>query len=97
MLQAGCTPRILFTSTGTDKAVHRLKTAGIYDLVSHVLGGDQVTHGKPDPEIYLKVATKAGVSAEDCAAFEDSDPGTALSGSFWCDDSTSARFKATFG
>jgi beta-phosphoglucomutase-like phosphatase (HAD superfamily) len=61
MLQAGCTPRILFTSTGTDKAVHRLKTAGIYDLVSHVLGGDQVTHGKPDPEIYLKAATKAGV------------------------------------
>jgi beta-phosphoglucomutase-like phosphatase (HAD superfamily) len=76
MLQEGDAPRIVATSTGTENAFHHLQIAGIYDLTSDVVGGDQVTHGKPDPEIYLKAAVKAGVCAEDCAAFEDSDPGT---------------------
>jgi len=40
------------------------------------LGGEQVENGKPDPEIYLKAAALAGYEPGDCAAFEDSDPGT---------------------
>ncbi len=37
-----------------------------------VVAGDDVTHGKPHPEPYLKACQLLGVSPEDCVAFEDS-------------------------
>ena len=37
-----------------------------------VLAVDEITHAKPDPEIYLKTAGKLGVKPADCAVFEDS-------------------------
>jgi len=76
LLQDAGIPRVVATSTSTSKAMHHLQKAGIYDLVTHVVGGDQVSLGKPEPEIYLKAAATAGFDAQDCAAFEDSDPGT---------------------
>lgn len=69
-------PCVVATSTRTAHAQLHLQKAGIYDLVTHVVGGDQVAKGKPEPEIYLKAAATAGFNAENCAAFEDSDPGT---------------------
>lgn len=41
-----------------------------------VIGGDQVTHGKPDPEPYLRAAAALDVAPRDCLALEDSLPGT---------------------
>lgn len=41
-----------------------------------VVGGDQVTHGKPHPEPYLLAAGKLGLEVRDCLALEDSIPGT---------------------
>lgn len=76
LLQRAGIPRVVATSTRTQHALHHLQKAGIYDLVTHVVGGDQVSLGKPEPEIYLKAAATAGFDAQDCAAFEDSDPGT---------------------
>ena len=69
-------PCVVATSTRTAHAQLHLQKAGIYDLITHVVGGDQVAKGKPEPEIYLKAAATAGFNAENCAAFEDSDPGT---------------------
>jgi beta-phosphoglucomutase-like phosphatase (HAD superfamily) len=46
-----------------------LGLGGAFEL--HV-AGDQVTHGKPDPEIYLAAAARLGVSPERCLAIEDS-------------------------
>lgn len=37
--------------------------------------GDDVTHGKPHPEPYLKAAALLGVAPERCVAIEDSLPG----------------------
>jgi len=74
-LQAAGIPRVVATSTGTEKAIHHLKKAGLFDLLTGVLGGDQVTMGKPNPEVYLKAAELAGTSASLSTAFEDSDPG----------------------
>jgi HAD superfamily hydrolase (TIGR01509 family) len=37
-----------------------------------ILTGDEVSHPKPDPEIYLKTAAKLGVQPAACVAFEDS-------------------------
>ncbi|XXK31703.1 HAD family hydrolase [Rhodobacteraceae bacterium nBUS_24] len=76
LLQDAGIPRMVATSTRTQHALQHLQKAGIYDLITHVVGGDQVTLGKPEPEIYLKAAATAGFDANDCAAFEDSDPGT---------------------
>lgn len=36
---------------------------------------DDVTSGKPDPEIFLTAAKRLGVPAKDCIVFEDSDIG----------------------
>jgi HAD superfamily hydrolase (TIGR01509 family) len=40
-----------------------------------VVTGDEVTHGKPDPEPYLTAAGRLGVAAEDCVVIEDSGRG----------------------
>src|SRR5205085_215748 len=36
---------------------------------------DDIKHGKPDPEIYLKVIGKLGVAANECFVLEDSSNG----------------------
>jgi beta-phosphoglucomutase-like phosphatase (HAD superfamily) len=36
------------------------------------VAGDDVVHGKPHPEPYLRAASLLGVRPEDCVAFEDS-------------------------
>jgi beta-phosphoglucomutase-like phosphatase (HAD superfamily) len=36
-----------------------------------------VTHGKPDPELYLKAAAHLGVAPQACVAIEDSNHGVA--------------------
>ena len=42
---------------------------GAFDLV---LGGDDVTRGKPEPDIYLKAAAGLGIPPGQCIAIEDS-------------------------
>jgi len=42
----------------------------------HIVTGDMVTFGKPDPEIYLTVAGLMGVSAKRMLVFEDSPVGS---------------------
>ncbi|MCF0114863.1 MAG: HAD family phosphatase [Erysipelotrichaceae bacterium] len=37
--------------------------------------GDQITHGKPNPEIFLKAAQQAKVDPKDCLVLEDSRQG----------------------
>jgi HAD superfamily hydrolase (TIGR01509 family) len=41
----------------------------VFDVV---VAGDDVIHGKPHPEAYLKAAELLGVDIRDCIAFEDS-------------------------
>jgi HAD superfamily hydrolase (TIGR01509 family) len=42
-----------------------------------VVSGDEVTHGKPHPEPYLRAAELLGVDISRCVAIEDSRPGIA--------------------
>jgi len=46
--------------------------AGVFGAV---VVGDDVTHGKPHPESYLRAAALLGVDVRDCVALEDSPPG----------------------
>jgi HAD superfamily hydrolase (TIGR01509 family) len=45
---------------------------GLRDYFREVLAVDEISHPKPDPEIYLKTAGKLGVNPAACAVFEDS-------------------------
>lgn len=54
---------------------HRLNHAGVFDYFSHITSGQEVTCGKPSPDIYLLAIKKLGIKAEECIAFEDSENG----------------------
>lgn len=69
-------PCAVASSTETDRVEQHLEEAGIRSYFSAIIGGDQVVHGKPSPEIYLKAASTVGVDPDYCIAFEDSEPGT---------------------
>jgi sugar-phosphatase len=43
---------------------------------ARMISADQVTHGKPNPEPYLKGAEILGFPASECVVFEDSPSGT---------------------
>jgi beta-phosphoglucomutase len=49
-----------------------LDNLNLRSLFSSVLHSGDVKKGKPDPEIYLKIADKLGVLPEECLVFEDS-------------------------
>lgn len=49
-----------------------LNTLGWTDLLDIVLAGDEVSRGKPDPEIYLRIAAGLGVLPGQCLVIEDS-------------------------
>lgn len=65
-------PNAIASSTDRPKILQHLQHAGLTDFFVHVVGGDQVRRGKPDPEIFLTTAADMGVKAEHCAAMEDS-------------------------
>ena len=49
-----------------------ISALGLRDYFREVLAVDEISHPKPDPEIYLKTAEKLGVNPAACAVFEDS-------------------------
>jgi HAD superfamily hydrolase (TIGR01509 family) len=49
-----------------------LDAAGIADRFVATVSSEEVSGGKPAPDVYLEAARRLGVDAEDCAAVEDS-------------------------
>ena len=74
-LSTGGWPVGLATSTRTATAERKLELAGLADHFAHIVGGDQVQRGKPDPEPYLTAAARLGVDPVDCFVMEDSENG----------------------
>jgi beta-phosphoglucomutase len=52
-----------------------LDQAGLRDHFEHAVNGQQVTRGKPHPEIYWKAAELLQVEPQACIVFEDSQTG----------------------
>lgn len=48
-----------------------LKAVGLDTTFDAIVDGNQVTHSKPDPEVFLKGAAKLGVKPEECVVLED--------------------------
>ncbi|MBV7391219.1 HAD family phosphatase [Enterococcus sp. ALS3] len=49
-----------------------LEIEGVIQYIDFIISGDEVTNGKPDPEIFLKACEKANVSPENAVVLEDS-------------------------
>ena len=65
------------TATSQELARERLALAGLDGMFPDIVGGDQVKHGKPDPDIYVIAAKTLGIPPEECVAVEDSPNGIA--------------------
>ena len=69
-------PCMVASSTKTCYVEQYLQEAGIdWYFEKGVIGGEQVQHSKPDPEIFLLACTKAGVAPEEALVLEDSENG----------------------
>ena len=68
-------PSAVATSTQKDIATMKLHLAGLDTYFDNLTTGCEVTHGKPDPEIYLLAASRLGIDPKVCLAFEDSNNG----------------------
>lgn len=53
----------------------KLALTGLDRYFDAFIGGDEVEHGKPAPDVYLEAARRLGVSPGDCIAIEDAEHG----------------------
>jgi len=65
-------PRAIGTSAPRSNVDFTLSKTGIQNFFSIILDESHVTHGKPDPEIYLNVAKQLDLPPQQCIIFEDS-------------------------
>jgi len=63
-----------------------LRSIGLYDIFATVITGNDITKGKPDPQIFHMAAEKLGFEPGECVVFEDARLGVeaAKRGSFPC-------------
>ena len=65
-------PMAVASSSRAAVVAQNLARVDIRKYFDVIIGGDEVTNGKPAPDIFLKAAEMLGVPAEDCYIFEDS-------------------------
>ena len=68
-------PIALATSAPYENVKFTLEATGLEKYFNLITDSSRVTHGKPNPEVYLVTATSLGVHPADCVVFEDSIPG----------------------
>jgi HAD superfamily hydrolase (TIGR01509 family) len=76
-LQARGVPRAVATSARRSYAEGLLRRHGLGDRLAFVLAAEDVTRGKPDPEIYRAAVARFGVPADSVLVLEDSAAGLA--------------------
>jgi HAD superfamily hydrolase (TIGR01509 family) len=69
-------PWAVATSSPRSHAVEILQKLGLQDRCRAIAAGDEVAHGKPQPDIYLLAAARLGIPPQNCLALEDSGPGS---------------------
>lgn len=65
-------PCAVATSTAHAMACERLQKAGLLPYFQHVSAGDEVTRGKPEPDLLLLAAERLGLPPANCLVLEDS-------------------------
>jgi beta-phosphoglucomutase family hydrolase len=71
------TPMAVATNAEPPNVNFLLDRAGLRRFFQAVVTGAQVTHPKPDPEVYLRAARALKTAPADCIVFEDSAAGIA--------------------
>ena len=64
-------PRSVGSSTPLKNIETVIEMAGLQGLFDAIVSSEDVTHGKPDPEVFLKGAQKLGRAPGRCIVFED--------------------------
>lgn len=60
------------TSTRRESAEKTLHEIGVWDYLDAVVYGDEVEHGKPEPDIFFRAAKAIGVNPSEAVVVEDS-------------------------
>ena len=76
-LRAAAVPCALASSSRRDWVAAALAGLGFAEFFRVTVAGDEVSQGKPDPEIYLTAATRLGVAPGRCLVIEDAPAGVA--------------------
>lgn len=66
---------IVATSSNRDRVDKILAQAKITEFLDDSICGDEVTKGKPNPEVFLKSCQKLGVNVDEAIVLEDSEAG----------------------
>jgi HAD superfamily hydrolase (TIGR01509 family) len=74
-LDAAKLPKAIVTSSSRLTAMLHLSLAGIGNRFDAILTRDDVSRGKPSPDLYLLAAERMGALPQACLAIEDSNPG----------------------
>lgn len=74
-LETRAFPRAVATSSARATAQRLLHAAGVRQWFDIIVGGDDVAHGKPAPDLFLLAAKHLGVAPSDCVVLEDSSAG----------------------
>jgi HAD superfamily hydrolase (TIGR01509 family) len=70
-------PRAVATSSRLEYAEGLIVRHGLREHFAFLLTAEDVTHGKPDPEIYRTAASRFGIEPRNLLVLEDSPPGLA--------------------
>jgi beta-phosphoglucomutase family hydrolase len=62
---------VIGSSTHRENIVVTLDVLGLKEFFSAIVSAEDVTHGKPDPEVFLKAAARIGVEPARGVVFED--------------------------
>jgi len=68
-------PTAIATSSGRKSATRHLQKSGLVQRFDLVVTRDDVTHGKPRPDLYIKAAGDLGIEPRHCLTLEDSHNG----------------------
>ena len=74
-LKANNYKTIVATSSGRTRVDEILKNADLTKYCDDTICGDEVTHGKPHPEIFLTACQKLDVKPDEALVLEDSEAG----------------------
>lgn len=75
LIEARGVPKVVATSTPRKAAIPRLEQCGLLHRFASVSCGDDVEHGKPAPDLFLKAAASIAIEARQCVVLEDSEAG----------------------
>jgi HAD superfamily hydrolase (TIGR01509 family) len=68
-------PMAVATSSGRQTAMHYLRKAGLLERFDLVVTRDEVAHGKPRPDLFIRAAESLGIEPWHCLSLEDSHNG----------------------